>query len=194
MTCIAAYLKDGKAAISGDGRLSDGYLIHSDSDEKIHRIGEGKNEFLVGYTGSAGFNVCCGTVDLLRELESKKKYKDLEDLFSQYCKKMNADSETMPWPVDLLTVTRDHIYVIYGNRWKWMRVDKDYWSVGCGREVAMGAMELMANVYNETDASVITFNAVEVASKIQQGVGGTIRTLKLGDSGDLKKVKSKKGK
>jgi len=46
---------------------------------------------------------------------------------------------------------------------------------------------------HQTDASVITFNAVEVASKIQQGVGGTIRTLKLGDSGELKKVKSKKG-
>lgn len=179
MTCIIGYAKKGVVWIGGDSAGVGGYNLQIRSDEKVFK----KDKMIFGFTSSFRMGQIiryCLTIP--EQYQSKEDYEYLCSDFMDALIKCFSDKgylkkkdEVKVGGVFLLGY-RGNLYTVYDD-FQVSKLVKDYNAVGCGEDLAMGAMFAT----EETDWSPESRinKALSAASEHSAGVAPPFNIVKL---------------
>jgi len=172
MTCIVAYEQDGVVWMGGDSAGVDGYFITARGDQKVFKNGE----YLIGFTTSFRMGQLlrykfdpspCPDWDLEKHMvttfidEVRKCFTD-----NGYDKKAEQGEHLGG---QFLVATQGRIFQINSDfqvGWN----SSPYNAVGCGAEVAHGALFALHDQYKTLDPELIVKTALEAAVAHSAGV------------------------
>lgn len=174
MTCIVALKADGKVVMGADSAGVGGLSLAVRKDQKIHRVGG----MLIGFTSSfrmgqlLGYKLKVPDHDPRHSLE-KYMVTDFVDAVRQCLKdggyaRRKEEEEIggcfiVAYKGEIFTIESDYQVGIQRT---------DYYSVGCGSDIALGALfatEGNADVFNQRRRVSI---ALEAAERFSSGVRG----------------------
>ena len=179
MTCIVAYEKDGKVWMGGDSAGVAGYSISARGDQKVFQNGE----YLIGFTTSFRMgqllrykltpSPCCDW-DLEKHMTTTFVDQVRSCLSSNgFDKKTERGQHTGG---TFLVGTRGRVFVVDDDfQLGWNRVP--YNAVGCGQDIALGAMYGLHK--QECDPDLIVQLALEGAAEFSAGVRGPFHVMSL---------------
>jgi len=178
MTCIVGYIEKEKVIIGGDSAGVGGLSIHIRRDPKVFKTGP----FIMGFTSSFRMGQLLMSSDF-KPPKQKKGQSDYDFMVTSFidavkdCFKKGGYSQRYKDGDDkggtFLVGYKGELYMIESDYQVAMTHDK-YMAVGCGEELAEGAMYAMDNcdIIHPKDPKKIMTVALEAAAHFSGGVEG----------------------
>lgn len=193
MTCIVGIKSDGEVYIGGDSAGVSDYSLRQRADPKVFRIGS----FVMGFTSSFRMGQL-----LAHSLEPPPVPEKPSQLFGYmtkdfintarkcladggYQRTVNGSDEGGTFMVGVA----GRLFVIYSD-YQVAESLSDFEAIGCGSDLAIGAMAAMQNCRPSLKPQQRLVKALEITERFSSGVCGPFKTMK---SSAPKKRRSSRG-
>lgn len=158
-TTILAVVRDGTAAMAGDGQVTQGDVVMKHTARKIRRLYH--NSVLVGFAGSAADGIT-----LLERLETQLEQTggNLRRAAVELAKDWRTDKYLRRLEAQVVAATGDELLIVSGDG-DVIQPDGGFIAIGSGGPYAQAAAQaLMA--HTALDAATIARSALEIAASI----------------------------
>lgn len=179
MTCIIGMIKDGEVYIGGDSAGVSGYYTTQRKDHKVFK----KGKFVFGFTSSFRMGQIIQFCFNPPEIDEKKDTFEymvadfipaLKSSFSEHG--FNRVESSVDSCGTFLCGVGGRLFCVEDD-YQVSELLDEFTSVGCGREIAVGAMSLVSKTYPK--AAIL--RSLEVVEKYNAGVCGPFNIVSTGE-------------
>jgi ATP-dependent HslUV protease subunit HslV len=158
-TTIVAIIRDGVAAMAGDGQVTHGDVVMKHTARKIRRMYN--NKVLVGFAGSAADGLA-----LLERLEGQLEQHggQLRKAAVELAKDWRTDKYLRRLEAEVVAVSADELLVVTGNG-DVIQPDEGIIAIGSGGPYAHAAAQALLH-HSDLGAVEIARTALEIAASI----------------------------
>lgn len=158
-TTILAVVRDGVAALAGDGQVTQGDVVVKHSARKIRRLYH--NQVLVGFAGGAADGVT-----LLERLETQLEAHggQLRRAAVELAKDWRTDKFLRRLEAQVVAATPEELLVVSGDG-DVIQPDEGFIAIGSGGPYAQAAAQALVR-HTSMDARLIARSALDIAASI----------------------------
>ncbi len=175
-TTILGLVRDGRAALGGDGQVTVGSTVLKSTAQKTRRLANGT--VLAGFAGSAADGL-----QLFERFEAKLEafHGNLRRASVELAKEWRSDRVLRRLDAQLAAVNREMALLVTGSG-DVIEPDDGIVAIGSGGAYALAACRALLR-HTELDVTVAVTEALRIAAEICIYTGGTQHILTLPDTG-----------